>query len=564
MEKNIKPLKKTKMAALSGKNVMKQLPMALFAACMAFNSNPVYSEALQPTLDTLHNSGAIISSTGNLYPQSEFIYNEVTPSDTNNLAPNVVRYYNPNSDSNVHYYEINLKNNTYGTGSSEKYYKWAKDDKGVKLVTTPNQAESVLTLKYNTSSPVGKIYNESGNVISIVDEIYVAQDIKQVIDNKGTINSITSKFMGNTSEIVNSDSYNYSAILSEADGTIKNISSSFIGNNISINNKMVFGALIKSLGTIDEIKSEFIANNIQTDSTLSGGLIEAPNSGHIGVIQSDFINNSATSDAANIDGAVINNEGTLDSIISSNFLGNYGYSSSGNIRGGVIYNNGYINQVNDSVFSGNYSAVNSGSALGGAIFNELTLNIENTTFYGNYTAAQSGTAKGGAIYTNADMILSANGKTTEFTGNYILNNGVKENQAIYVANTDGGTTNLTLSSTNNGKFILNDSISGDNGYRTILTGDDTGNIYIFANTTNINLINNDYKNYDWMSLSSSDSAKYDIDINFGSEKADTFTLGNGSSGVVTIDKLNLIGEIPTASTVISILNAPDTIKLHKL
>ena len=44
------------------------LPMALFVACQAFNPTAFAAETPQPTLDSLHNSGAIISSTESIYP----------------------------------------------------------------------------------------------------------------------------------------------------------------------------------------------------------------------------------------------------------------------------------------------------------------------------------------------------------------------------------------------------------------------------------------------------------------------------------------------------------------
>ena len=550
----------------------KVLPMALFVACLAFNPSAA-AEAPQPTLDILHNSGAIISSSGEVYPQSEFTFTEVTPTDVNNLPPNVVKYYDVNGlDNDVHYYEIGLKNSVFGTGTNEKYFKWAKDDKGVKLVETTNQSESVLTIKYDASTFVDKRLNSAGSEISIINEIYVGQDIKSAIDNKGTIKSITSDFVGNEMTVTSDDTFNYSTVLSEAGANIDNISSSFIANTINIDsNKSIYGPLIKVLGqgSVGEIKSEFIGNNVNTNVALSGGLIAI--NGTVGDLRSDFISNSISSETASIYGGLLaNDSGTVQSLNNSRFLGNSAYSGTDTVRGAAVYNaDTSTMNISDTVFAGNSARTTSGSALGGALYDAYDTAVENSSFYGNYaTAGNGGVAKGGAIYTDSGLTVSANdGKTTEFTGNYVVNAGVKENQAIYV---QGRNNTLTLKATDNGRIIMNDDIAGDTGFKTSLTGDSTGNIYIFgdiinsnlsANATNINLINNAMKDYNWLSLSSNETARYDIDINFGTKTSDTFTLGSGSTGVMTIDKLNLIGDIPTVSTVVQILTAPDSISL---
>ena len=554
-------------------NIMSRvLPMALFVACQAFNPSAFAAETPQPTLDIMHNSGIMLTSASDVYPQSEFTFTEVTPADPDNLAPNVVKYYDPNKlDNDVHYYEIGLKNPVYGTGTNEKYYKWARDEKGVKLVTTDNQSESVLTVKYDASTYVKPILNGADDEITLVDEIYVGQDIKSSIDNKGVIEAVASKFFGNEMSVNNQDTFNYSSVLAEAGARIGSISSSFIANNVDVDAPATtYGTLIKvlGLGEVGEIKSEFLGNGVNTNTALSGGLIQV--NGTVGDMQTDFINNLIQSESANIDGGLIGNEGRITSLHDSRFLNNSTYSGAGAIRGGAIYNaDGGRLKVSDTVFTGNSARTVSGSALGGALYDAFDAVVENNSFYGNYaTAGSGGVAHGGAIYTNSGLTISANdGKTSEFTGNYVINNGVKSNEAIYV---EGRNKTLTLSATDNGKIIINDNIAGDSGFKTTFTGDSTGNIYIFgdiidsrmsASSTNINLMNSDMKNYDWLSLSSDNSAKFDIDINFGNKTSDTFTLGQGSAGVLVVDKLNLIGDLPTVSTVVQVLTAPDEIQL---
>ena len=43
-------------------------------------------------------------------------------------------------------------------------------------------------------------------------------------------------------------------------------------------------------------------------------------------------------------------------------------------------------------------------------------------------------------------------------------------------------------------------------------------------------MDNIYHEYNFTNLSSKDTAQYHIDVNFADRKADTFTLGSGSSG----------------------------------
>lgn len=225
-------------SAIKGGGV-KPLLTALFAGCIALTIPSAAfaseSNAPAPILDKLHNAGTLIPDTQSVYPASEYTLVEIQPADTENLAPNVIKIYNPNTvDANVHYYEIGFKQPVYGEGTAEKYYKWAKDENGVKLVETENAADAALTLKYNPDSAIAPIQNGMGETLAQINEIYVEQDIKNIISARGTIDNLSSIFKGNSIEVTNDDNYRYSAIISEVGGTIKNITSSFIGNNIDV------------------------------------------------------------------------------------------------------------------------------------------------------------------------------------------------------------------------------------------------------------------------------------------------------------------------------------------
>lgn len=558
----------------------KPLLLALFAGCVVFTStSAVYADensVTVPALDKLHNSGTLIPGTQNTYPASEYTLTEVEPADIENLAPNVIKIYDPNSgDSEVHYYEIGFKNPVYGEGTEEKYYIWSKDAAGVKLVETQNSADAVLTLKYTPGDTAAPVKNSSGQTIENINEIYIEQDIKNIISAGGTINNLSGVFKGNSFEITNDDDYNYSAIISEYGGNIKNINSSFIGNTAKIltDNKVVYGAFIKDLSNIENIYSEFIANNVQTNSAaINGGLLELSDTGKLSSLTSDFMLNGVNSVSGAIEGVVLANDGTIANIDSSRFIGNYGISESGNVSGGAIYNSrGGIDKITNSLFEGNYAISSGGTALGGAIYNINRIdNIENSIFTDNYTSSNSGKAQGGAIYTDSSLKISAaDGKLTEFTNNYIINNGVKENQAIYVSSDRAS---LTFEATNGGRILLNDIINGAEGYNVKLTGDGSGKISIYNQILNadieamsgadIDFADGVHTDYNFLTMKAGDGAVFSIDADFTDKTSDTLTLGAGSQGIIYIDDLNITGDLPAeGSVILQILTAPDTISI---
>ena len=518
----------------------------------------------------------MIPGTQNTYPASEYTLTEVEPADIENLAPNVIKIYDPNSgDSEVHYYEIGFKNPVYGEGTEEKYYIWSKDAAGVKLVETQNSADTVLTLKYTPGDTAAPVKNSSGQTIENINEIYIEQDIKNIISAGGTINNLSGVFKGNSFEVTNDDDYNYSAIISEYGGNIKNINSSFIGNTarISTDNKVVYGAFIKDLSNIENIYSEFIANNVQTNSAaINGGLLELSDEGKLSSLTSDFMLNGVNSVSGAIEGVVLANDGTIANIDSSRFIGNYGISESGNVSGGAIYNSrGGIDKITNSLFEGNYAISSGGTALGGAIYNINRIdNIENSIFTDNYTSSNSGKAQGGAIYTDSSLKISAaDGKLTEFTNNYIINNGVKENQAIYVSSDRAS---LTFETTNGGRILLNDIINGAEGYNVKLTGDGSGKISIYNQILNadieamsgadIDFADEVHTDYNFLTMKAGDGAVFSIDADFTDKTSDTLTLGAGSQGIIYIDDLNITGDLPAeGSVILQILTAPDTISI---
>ncbi|MBP5698634.1 MAG: hypothetical protein J6W96_03815, partial [Alphaproteobacteria bacterium] len=503
------------------------------------------------------------------------------PDESEEIPANVVKYYNPDEDPDIHYYIISFKNPVIGSGSAAKYFKWVQNENGyVHLEETTEPSESILTVYYDPTTPEDKIVVERNTEVGEINAEYYAQDINKSISVKGSVDTINAKFVGNELEIPADNSYDYSALLIEADTSAGDpngipseaeyLNASFIGNNVNINSNRtyaVYGSLLKTLSRLGHLTTEFIGNIIHTDSTnLNGGLIELPQEGSIATLTGDFINNTIISESANVDGGAINNYGIISTLQNSKFIKNIIYNQSGKASGGAIYNNAFdlVNGIVDSFFSGNAVISDSAQVAGGAIYNRANTSITNSIFIDNFAKSLTGNAYGGAIYSDTNITINANnGKTTEFTGNYVINKGVREDQAIYVSNKD---LSLTLSATDNGHIIMNDIINGAYGFRTILNGDDSGTIEInndikrsnvTASGTNIVLSNGTIKDHELISLTSMDTARWTIDVDFENQTADSLTVGTGSGGTVILDQLNILSAMPTETTTFKIINSDE-------
>jgi len=126
-----------------------------------------------------------------------------------------------------------------------------------------------------------------------------------------------------------------------------------------------------------------------------------------------------------------------------------------NAVGTVCVNSGATASFNNVDFVGNTAKlVASSSYLGGAIFNNVgNVKAISGNFVGN--SAQGSSALGGAIYTTADLKLVADNKALEIRDNYTMSNGVKDDNAIYVAKSNA---KLTFDIKNNGSILLKDNV----------------------------------------------------------------------------------------------------------
>ena len=455
----------------------------------------------------------------------------------------------------------------------------------------------------------GAIYNQGtiGNIIgnfvgNYVQSGYYAASGGAISNGTRTIESITGDFIGNYAQPIGDSAYG-GAIYNS--GTIGDITGDFMGNYVQGSYSCYAGA-IYNFGTIGDNTGDFIGNYTQASSYAYGGAIY--NSGTIGDFTGDFVGNYAQGSYSGYGGAIYNYASSSSATatignITGDFIGNYAQSDSQETYGGAIYN--YASSSGTTTignimgdFIDNYAQSNStGSysyAYGGAIYNyaydsqsTATIGLTNNNFLNNHAISQTGAdkAKGGAIFTNYDMTLNADNGTSLISGNYTESNGVKENNAIYVANlaNSSGTiqrnTTLTLNAVNNGKIQIDDTISGgsyyqssnkfwetsEHAYNLALTGDGTGTISLYndvenakvtANNVTVDLANNETRDYNFVSMTANDT-KLNIDVNLTDKTADTISTLNQSTGTLIVNSINTIGSTDDAVK-IQIIKNTDT------
>ncbi len=240
------------------------------------------------------------------------------------------------------------------------------------------------------------------------------------------------------------------------------------------------------------------------DSTGNGGTIYQ-NAGTLNVVSTKFSNNTATN------GGAIAHEGGSATIINSTFDNNS--SSTGN--GGAIYNNSAIDALD--ILGGSVFSNNSADGRGGAIYNSGVLNIDSTlgdiVFFNNtdssgtndiYNANVSseiniignnnnvtinGNIAGlGTINKEHGGILTLNGDNSQFTGDFIVNEGqVILNGRLFGGNSlvDGGS--LFWQTTQD---KLSTSILTVTGISNLTIGSDTNNVIMTLNNASDSVTSN--------------------------------------------------------------------------
>ena len=427
------------------------------------------------------------------------------------------------------------------------------DSIGFSTRTTETSSETILgdtlaMVAADTTNPVKTFTTTNPNTVYVLGNLY---DVPAVGNVKGNL-TVRGAVSGNQRSAIDLNNkggfrlQNTSATLTLKDVTIKNANYADYGavensgilniDNVHfINNTGPFaGAAIRqttATGQINYIRNSLFSGN---SATSGGGAIAA------GTLIKEITNSSFLSNTAVTAGGAISLEcGEIQSIVGTLLNGN----SAGWGGGLYVGTHATLGGINNSVFTGN-----SGS-FGGAIYYNGYIASSETSSFGNITNTNfvdnHATAKGGAIYSTNDISIIANSGSSTFSGNYV---GSADNrQAIYM---DNASSSLTLNAVNNGVINMNDYVTGESGYATSLTGNNTGVINLYNNILNsvvttsgavtINTANNDLFTYELLSLDSNSNTNYSIDIDVSQRLADMFETTNLSSGTITLTQINVV------------------------
>ena len=467
------------------------------------------------------------------------------------------------------------------------------------------------------------------------------------VDNDSSVIwSINSIFSNNYTEAVSNyyaESLGGAIASRDSDSLIDNLDGEFINNTSSASGNMnafAGGGAIYNEGLISSINAEFNNNSAfssGTNSNAYGGAIL--NSGITGAVTADFIGNHVKAEGENAvayGGAVYNesyivpsiqNEGLTAEVQVLKINMNDGTTKilstapdlpasvlkvfiDNNLIEGISSNETVMteNEINEMIAQGDtpfddidglilYMKEN--GAIEGDLGQYYTDNSDknipptsmvftNSSFINNY-AESEGSAKGGAIYSTHNIKIQAkDGYKSLISGNYTISNGVKDDNAIYMANStkeaysyDDATqtetysykvqpSSLILESKTNGIIQVDDKISGDKGGYEIEevinyeTGEMTENIlneennesykiYITGDNTGTVILNNDvegeadmYLYQTTLKLGKRDDVLKNNNMTFNSG---TFDMVNNNIGSTNFNTLTLNDNIKTKADV---------------
>lgn len=308
----------------------------------------------------------------------------------------------PEYDSNTNtltnkYYEIDLKNKSYGNDDVSRTYQ----------VEILGQRMDILVNFDPATSRPREAYLD-GDISGLWMDIYTTWTNKSMggaYDNYyGGLNSLTGNFINNTLA---------------AGGTAGGAYGTYYGWDIQ------------------KITANFIANGVVSSGNALGGAIY--NHENLGAPEGDFIANYAKGDTGAYGGAIYNQVGYSDKV-HSNFIENYAQSKTGFAIGGAIWLNGYEFDISGD-FLGNKALSESGEAIGGALYIAQPFGNLESAFIGNIAKSESNASSGGAIYNEATLngtkglFLYNQVEGTTALGGAIFNTGeIKNISASFIGN----------------------------------------------------------------------------------------------------------------------------------
>ena len=344
-----------------------------------------------------------------------------------------------------------------------------------------------------TNIPSGYIGSVSGNFIN--NGITAASTIAQnfpfaqggAISNDGSMGSIDGYFSGNY-VISNLSQAVGGAICSL--GTVDTISGTFINNYAVSGQDSSIGGALSIRQDITSIKGDFIGNYAESSGTAAqGGAVVIV--GGLDNLEGNFYGNYAkANNSAQASAGALHNTGNIADI-KANFISNYAESTDNNAGGGAIYNAGTIENLTGDFKSNNAYGKNAGGA-GGAIWNATSgkITFTNSNFYDNYAKTDNSEVniRGGAIYNTGEVTINAINGKSEFRGNKTIQGEKSEQNAIY----SGSSGVVTLNAEEVGEVIFYDEITGGEGHKLNVTGDESGVITINNNIKNADINNTSY------------------------------------------------------------------------
>ncbi len=344
-----------------------------------------------------------------------------------------------------------------------------------------------------TNIPSGYIGSVSGNFIN--NGITAASTIAQnfpfaqggAISNDGSMGSIDGYFSGNY-VISNLSQAVGGAICSL--GTVDTISGTFINNYAVSGQDSSIGGALSIRQDITSIKGDFIGNYAESSGTAAqGGAVVIV--GGLDNLEGNFYGNYAkANNSAQASAGALHNTGNIADI-KANFISNYAESTDNNAGGGAIYNAGTIENLTGDFKSNNAYGKNAGGA-GGAIWNATSgkITFTNSNFYDNYAKTDNSEVniRGGAIYNTGEVTINAINGKSEFRGNKTIQGEKSEQNAIY----SGSSGVVTLNAEEGGEVIFYDEITGGEGHKLNVTGDESGVITINNNIKNADINNTSY------------------------------------------------------------------------
>ena len=338
----------------------------------------------------------------------------------------------PEYDSNTNtlvdkYYEIDLKNKSYGNDDVSRTYQVEILGKKIDIVAN-----------YDPEKSNPRYHSPDGDVSGTWVDISTKDELGGAYSNwyGGTI-TLTGDFVNN--------------IIENGASTARG---GAYGN--------VYGWEVSSM------VGNYIANGALSEGTAQGGAIYSQE--NLGAPNAIFIGNWAKGGTRANGGALVNFGGYSDPV-HSHFIGNYAESVSGEAGGGAVFLYGHnINIEGD--FLGNYALSETGPAIGGAVYLKYRSGYwsENFSLKGDFidnrAISKEGIAAGGAIY-------NGEGISMDFVQGMFLDNYLEAKESA-----GGAIYNADIIKEIEGKFIGNKAQGVDSAQGGAIYNADTGSLVV--------------------------------------------------------------------------------------